>query len=113
MKIVRQEQTLTVSELEQLTGANALSLRSAVTAALGPDVRHIALDLSQTELFDCGGLGVLVALRKSLRQDHADATVSLVNPTLPVRRLLQLTRADRLFSLAVSEPPPVEPATHF
>lgn len=99
MKIDRQNDTLRVSDFDQLDAANALAFRATVAAALAPSIQHLEIDLGQTRAVDCGGLGALVALRKSLRQFHPDGTVSLAHLTPPVQRLLQLTRTDRLFQL--------------
>jgi anti-sigma B factor antagonist len=98
MKIDRQNDTLRVSEVSQLDASNALAFRAAVAAALAPGIRNLEIDLAQAECVDCGGLGALVALRKSLLQNHPEATLSLVHLAPPVQRLLQLTRMDRLFT---------------
>jgi anti-anti-sigma factor len=110
MKIVCQEDTLRVTEVEQLTAAEALSFREAILAVLGPEIRHVEIELSHTERFDCGGLGALIALRKRLGHHQGGATLSLRNPARAVQRLLQITRTELLFA---SPPPAYEASPHF
>lgn len=81
----------------------APAVRAAIEARLGPAVRQVEIELSRTEEIDSAGLGALIALRKSLSQHHAQATLALREPSPSVQRLLQLTQADRLFALPGSE----------
>ena len=97
MKIVEQGETLHVSEIDQLAAADALGFESAVRAALPVCPRQINIDLSETGFVDCGGLGALIAVRNCARRRNSTATVRLLNPALPARRLLKLARADSLF----------------
>ena len=104
MKFIGRDDALSVSEIGQLTVAEANAFRSAVEAALRPELRRVDLDLSQTERLDCAGLGMLLALRQSLLQRLPPATLSLLHLTLSVQRLLQLTRTDELFASPRAEP---------
>jgi anti-anti-sigma factor len=104
MKVTCREDTLSVSEIEQLTAGETNAFRSAVGAALGPELRHVEIDLSHTERLDCAGLGALLALRETLLHRQPQTTFALLHPSLPVQRLLQLTRTDELFALPHPEP---------
>lgn len=100
MKIVRSGQTLRVSDLAQLDAAHADDFRSAFDAAVLPDVKTIDIDFSRTDFMDCGGVGALVALGKSLQHSRSGPSIRLHNPSPVVRRILQLTRLGDLFPVS-------------
>ena len=97
MKIIQEGDTLGVTEVQHLGAAEASRFESTLCAALGTSPLQIDIDLSQTSFVDCGGVGALVAVRNCARQRNVNATVRLVNPALPARRWLKLTRMDALF----------------
>ena len=97
MRITQNGETLNVSELNELDVANAPRFQSAVRAVL--PVASIDIDLSQVSFIDCGGVGALIALRNCARSRNATATIRLLNPSPRVRRMFQLTRVDKLFSI--------------
>ncbi len=99
MRIIREGETLHVSEIEELAAANALNFESAVRAALPRCPRQINIDLSRTGFVDCGGLGALIAVRNCARRRNASATVRLLNPASSTRRLLTLAKTDSLFPI--------------
>jgi len=99
MRILKTQDVLVVSDVEQLDAAHSDAFQSAVAAALAPAVKSIDIDLSQTGFIDCGGVGALVALRKRAMGCNANATLRLRNVGQPVRRLLRLTHADEMFTL--------------
>ena len=98
MKILRDGENLSLSNIRQLDVVTSQSFRSRVKAALPDHVRRIDIDLTRTQM-DCGGVGALVALRKSAREQNNDVAIYLVNPSASVRRLFSLTRMDRLFPI--------------
>jgi len=103
VKIIQNGETVDVTEIQQLGAANAGVFESAVFAALSAGPHRIDIDLSETGFVDCGGVGALVAVRNCARRRNAHATVRLINPGLPARRLLKLTRMDSTFSITLSE----------
>jgi anti-anti-sigma factor len=98
MKILRDGEKLSVSEIPELDAASSGSFRSQLSAALPANVRQIDIDLSRTRM-DCSGVGALVALRNWAREQNLDVAIRLLNPTQAVRRLFFLTRLDRLFPI--------------
>jgi len=99
MKIIRDGKRLRVSEIDDLAAGNSGAFQSAVTASIGPNVMEIDIDLSKTGFVDCGGVGALVALRKTARRQNNGVTIRLLNPTSSAQRLFQLTGLDRLFPI--------------
>ncbi|HEV2208360.1 MAG TPA: STAS domain-containing protein [Verrucomicrobiae bacterium] len=97
MKIVRDCDKLTVTDIEQLDSAHAAAFQTALREVLAANVRQIDLDLSQTVSLDCGGLGALLALRKGV--GSAMLVVRLHNPPQPAQRLLRLTQTDQAFTV--------------
>jgi anti-anti-sigma factor len=94
MRITHEGGVLSVSDVDELDAAHALSFQMAVAAALAPSIERIEIDLSRTGRVDCGGVGALVALRKCARRCNSNANVRVRNPSAPVRRVLHLTRLD-------------------
>jgi anti-anti-sigma factor len=65
-----------------------------VTELIGVEVSHVAIELDGVTFMDACGLGILLDLRRRV----GDAgLIQLVAPSEPVRRLLTLTDAERLF----------------
>ena len=100
MKISTHGNVLEVSEIEALDAAHSSAFQSAVTAALPAIPSLIDIDLTRTRFVDCGGLGALVALRKTARRQNCNATLRLVNPPRALRRIAQLTGIDGTFSMS-------------
>ncbi|MCL4180135.1 MAG: STAS domain-containing protein [Verrucomicrobia bacterium] len=57
----------------------------------------IEIDLSDTMVMDCSGLGALIALRSCARRRNG--VVRLVSPIPAVRRLLEIVRAEQMFEI--------------
>ena len=73
----------------RLVRAQALSLlKNAVTSL--SNLRVVVLYLSEVEMLDAGGLGMLVSLHNSARANGIQ--LKLVNPSKLVRQVLELTR---------------------
>jgi anti-sigma B factor antagonist len=89
---------------------DAVRLNGPIDLASAPDIERmltlrvataegaVALDLSETDFMDSSGLSMLVRLRNKA---HARGlALVLVDPSPPVRRLLEITRVDGLFTFA-------------
>ena len=74
-------------------------LRKAVLSQLHK--RTLVLDLALIENIDGGGVGLLVFLQGSA--STAGTELILMNPTQPVRELLELTHLDLVFCIMPSE----------
>jgi|SRR3954454_20717432 anti-sigma B factor antagonist len=99
MKIVCDGETLSVSEIAELGTATSHAFKSQINAALRSGFKRIDIDLAGTGFLDCGGVGALVALRKSARHRNGNVAIRLLNPSPPVRRIFKLTRMDRVFPI--------------
>lgn len=87
----------------RLTSDHRLEFRRAVlesleAAAAGGDA-SVAIDLARTIEMDASGLGVLVLLQKRARE--RGMRTRLVNTPRAVQDMLQMTRLDSLFDLAI------------
>lgn len=71
-------------------------LKSAVTALKQP--RVVVLDLTEVEMLDGGGLGMLVFLHRWTRDN--DIQLKLVNPSHFVREMLGRTRLTCVFNIS-------------
>ena len=94
MKLENKSDTLHISGLPRLGAQEARQFRTSVDQAFAPEQKHILIDLSETTFLDSCGLGALVSLEKSAAERQG--RLRLVNPQLPVRQILALTRMDRL-----------------
>jgi anti-sigma B factor antagonist len=97
MKIQHQGNTLLVSGLTELNASNAGGLRDAVRSALTPQTTVLDIDLSGTGFLDSSGLGVLIALHKTVATTRG--TVRILNPTPTAQQILELTRLHRVFEI--------------
>lgn len=76
-------------------------LRAQIDQLLKEGVHFFILDLSDVNFLDSTGLALLIYLLKRSQQDGGD--VKMVFPTdEATRRLLQLTRFDRVFEVVES-----------
>jgi anti-sigma B factor antagonist len=89
--------TLRISGLHDLSAANSAQVRDLARAAIQEGQRHIEVDLSQIVHMDSSGLGALIALHKTAAT--RSGTLRVVNPTPPVRQLLELTRMQTIFQV--------------
>lgn len=80
----------------RLDAASAPLLRERLTDGDGIDGRMV-LDFSSVDFMDSSGLGVLVASARRLRAQKGD--IKLACLAGKVRRVFELTRADRLFDI--------------
>ena len=101
MEITLKGEVLMVEGFAELTAANCKLFRKQVCAALNGHT-VVEIDLSQTALVDCAGLGALIVIR-NLTRDRKGA-VRLLNPTPPVQQLLDLVRAGEIFEIVNGQP---------
>jgi anti-anti-sigma factor len=71
-------------------------LKDAVTSLKNP--RMVVLDLSEVEMLDGGGLGMLVFLHRWTRENGIQ--LKLVNPASLVREMLDRTRLSGFFNIS-------------
>jgi anti-anti-sigma factor len=105
MEIQRQNGTLSIAKLDEITFANARDFRKAVEPKLDSELKKIEIDLSETEFVDGGGLGALLSLYRSANEKNSSGIVSLrlLNPQPPVLQMLELTQMKHLFDVVVAE----------
>ena len=89
-------QVLRVVGYEEMTATNCSRFRKAACAAWNGH-RDVEIDLSETTLIDCAGLGALIAVRNLTHERRGVAR--LMNPTSSVQQMLDLTRTGLLFDI--------------
>ena len=97
MKLQIENETLKITGVHELGAGTAIPFRDQVRAAMNPSLKAVEIDLSKTSFVDSCGLGALIAILKSARNQNA--TVRLVNPTAAIRQILEMTRLHRLFEV--------------
>jgi len=78
--------------------ASAPTLRTTLHARIDAGEMHLVLDLSALDFLDSSGLGVLVGAARRVRTEMG-GTITLVNPSASVLRLLELTRLGHVFAI--------------
>jgi anti-sigma B factor antagonist len=91
------EDTLTITDVKELSAANANLFRDQARASLTDAQKTIEIDLSQTMFVDSCGLGALISLHKIACTRNGQ--VRLLNPTPNVQQILELTRMHRIFEI--------------
>jgi anti-sigma B factor antagonist len=101
MKIQRQNGTLTVHDVQELSAANARSFRNEICAALSPGLKTVEIDLSQISFVDSCGVGALASLYKAANDQSREAVIAvrLLHPQPPVQQMLELTRMHHIFEI--------------
>jgi anti-sigma B factor antagonist len=97
MRTTSQGETLVLSEIGDLSAANAGAFRELVRSALQPAHRVLDVDLSQTRFLDSSGLGALITLHKTMC--GRDGRLRVVRPAAQVMQILELTRLHRVFEI--------------
>jgi anti-anti-sigma factor len=100
---IRSEQTGDVAVLQCagriVRGEPLHFLKDAVTTLREP--RLVVLDLTDVEMLDGGGLGILVFLHRWTHDNHIQ--LKLVNPSPFVREMLDRTRLTCVFNISSME----------
>ena len=96
---INMEQTSDVVVLQcagRMVRGQALSLLKDTVTSLS-QLRVVVLDLSDVEMLDAGGLGLLVSLHNWACVNGIQ--LKLVNPSKSVRQMLELTRLTSVFHI--------------
>lgn len=94
----RDEQGITVVALDgELEVSEAPALRDLLGRLVAGPQSRILLDLSHVTFIDSSGIGVFVGAHR--RAAEAGARLGLAQPSAGVRRVLELTRTDRVLSV--------------
>jgi anti-sigma B factor antagonist len=100
MKTTLQGDTLVLSEIADLSAANAGAFREQARSSLQPGHRVLDVDLSQTRFLDSSGLGALITLHKTMC--GRDGRLRVIRPAPQVLQILELTRLHRVFEIVAS-----------
>ena len=98
MKMETSGQTLQLSGIKELSGANADWIREQVLGAFTPPQTNIDVDLAETVMVDTRGLGVLLSLHQVCCQRQGK--MRLCNPRPSVLQLMELTRVGQVIEIA-------------
>jgi anti-sigma B factor antagonist len=98
MKIEREGERISVTEINELTAANSSNFRDEISSALTGSTIVIEIDLSQTLFMDSSGLGALFALYRSTIKREG-VVLRLLNPVPEIDQLLELTQMQQLFEI--------------
>ncbi len=99
MKFSHHGRRLRVSDVPELTAANAGTFEAAVCAEFPRDLGELYIDLGGARWLDCGGIGALISIRNCARNQNGNTTVHLANAGPAAWRALRLTGASELFAL--------------
>lgn len=88
----------------EIDTAVADQLRDAGLKSVGADPGGLAIDLSQVTFIDSSGIAALIAINND-RQPPAPG-LTLLNPSQPVRRILEITGLTPAFNIGGQLGPP-------
>lgn len=89
---------VTIVPTGRLDALQAPEFRKQIEQLFNEGVRNLVIDLSQTPFLDSAGMAVLVSALKQCRERGGDAR--MVWPgSAPVKRILSLTKFDRVFEM--------------
>jgi anti-sigma B factor antagonist len=92
---------VTIAPEGRLDAFSSTKFREKVLGLIENGVKYLVLDLSQTSFLDSAGMAALVSALKQCRQRGGD--VRMVWPQAePVKRILSLTKFDRVFEMKSS-----------
>lgn len=100
MQLSTKDQTLIITELPELTAAQAPQVKKALHQAFTASHKDAVLHCESLEFLDSTGLGVLISLHNKASKDGGQLT--LRHPNAPILQLLELTRLDRLFHIVTA-----------
>ena len=81
----------------------APALRDAALAALRQHGTCLRVDLGKVTFMDSTGIEVLLATRR--RAELEGGSLTLLSPTQAVRRVIEVTGLDKLFTIDPEQPP--------
>jgi anti-sigma B factor antagonist len=90
----------------ELDAGNSRELLDAFHREFGDRVTKAVFSLGQLDYIDSSGLGALVKALKSARSKGGDVKLAGLRPE--VKKVLELTRLDRVFDIFPEESPAVE-----
>jgi anti-sigma B factor antagonist len=99
MKIQKQQEVVSCTDIKELSAANSNVFREEVRAALPSTLKAVEIDLSQTNFVDSCGLGALISLYKTASSFNQGVSFRLVNPSPSIQQLFELTRMHRIFEI--------------
>lgn len=81
----------------RVDGDNVMELQNTIEQAIGDGRIHLLLDLSGVQYMNSSGLRELVQIFKRLQR--AGGTLTVVNPSDPVKALLELVGLETVFDI--------------
>lgn len=90
MKITRDGDKLSLSEIRELSALTCGAFRRQLLESLSLPVREVRVDLGETRYMDCRGVGALAGLRKEAKEGNRTVFFLLANGTPEIRRLVKL-----------------------
>lgn len=85
----------------ELDHSNTEELVDIIELALTEGKKNIILDLSNVHYIDSSGLGALIQIHKTAKQQNAH--FSLLNPTKTIKRVLNMTRISTFLNLTTEQ----------
>jgi len=89
--------TLQASDLQELSGSVAGTVRDFIKNKLTPEHLILEIDLSKITFIDSSGLGALISLHRAMADRSGQ--LKLINPSAVCRQILELTRINRALEI--------------
>lgn len=97
MNIAPIDTTLHISDIHELTAANAADVKNQIRSSFAAGLIHIDFDCSKLGFVDSSGLGAWISMQKLANE--RGGKLRLLAPLPSVIQLLELTRLHRVFEI--------------
>ena len=97
MNIQHNQDTLLISQMEELTAASAASFKKESKAMLTADTKNVDLDASSLKFIDSSGLGALISLQKVTKE--RGGKLRILSPSESIVQIIELTHLHRILEI--------------
>ncbi|WP_018970511.1 STAS domain-containing protein [Rubritalea marina] len=97
MNIEQTNDTLLISQLDELTASSAGAFKKETKNRITPDIKNIDLDASALNFIDSSGLGALISLQKLTKE--RGGKLRILSPSNSIVQIIELTHLHRILEI--------------
>ena len=97
MNIEQTNDTLLISQLDELTASSAGAFKKETKGRVTSDIKNIDLDASALNFIDSSGLGALISLQKLTKE--RGGKLRILSPSTSIVQIIELTHLHRILEI--------------